>query len=464
MCRQVKGCWRSRRWMRRLQAWSASIRITIATLGARPKSRASTSTRGACCRSCWTRRAHEDRAHSSRLAGPHVFQSRWGPTPGAGRFARWRSAAAEGSRSLSLARSRSLGPQALHRRGAMAMRIAHIAPVATTIPPPKSGSVETMTSLLTDGLVARGHDVTLFATGDSTTKAKLHATYPHGYWHDENMWPWELYEMLNLAAAVERAADFDIIHYEAAYYPMSLAFARLSPTPIVQTLHHSPSAAEVKLWLRYPEAPFVAISNEQARLLSGLNIVGTVLHGIVTDAFTFREKPDDYLLFLGRFTDGKGVLQAIEIAKRVGMRLILAAAEDDYYREKVAPHVDGRYIEYYGEADFAAKVKLYGGGRALLVPRPAREPFGLVLAEAMACGTPVAALDRGALREVVDDGVTGPVFDALDEMVRDLGRALTLDRRRVRKHAVARFGSQRMVDEYVSVYRTIVDAHRRTAI
>jgi hypothetical protein len=126
------------------------------------------------------------------------------------------------------------------------VRIAHIAPVATTIPPPKSGSVETMTSLLTEGLVARGHEVTLFATADSKTNAKLCAIYPHGYWHDENMWPWELYEMLNLAAAVERARDFDIIHYEAAYYPMSLAFTRLSPTSIVQTLHHSPSDAEVK--------------------------------------------------------------------------------------------------------------------------------------------------------------------------------------------------------------------------
>src|SRR5438093_6846685 len=179
------------------------------------------------------------------------------------------------------------------------MRIAHIAPVATTIPPPKSGSVETMTSLLTEGLVARGHDVTLFATADSKTRAKLSAIYAVGYWHDTDMWPWELYEMLNLAAAVERAREFDIIHYEAAYYPMSLAFARLSLTPIVQTLHHSPSAAEVRLWSRYPEAPFVAISNEQARLLTGVNVVATVLHGIDTDNFTYRDKPDDYLLFLG---------------------------------------------------------------------------------------------------------------------------------------------------------------------
>jgi len=317
-----------------------------------------------------------------------------------------------------------------------------------------------MTSLLTEGLVARGHDVTLFATADSRTTAKLAAIYPHGYWHDENMWPWELYEMLNLAAAVERAPEFDIIHYEAAYYPMSLAFARLSPTPIVQTLHHSPSAAEVKLWARYPEAPFVAISNEQARLLAGLNIVETVLHGIDTTNFTFREKPDDYLLFLGRFTEGKGVLQAIEIAKRVGMRLILAAAEDDYYREMVAPHVDGRHIVYFGEANFEAKVQLYGGARALLYPIQSREPFGLVLAEAMACGTPVAALDKGAVREVVDDGVTGIVFEDLEQMANDLPRVFDLDRRRVRERAVARFGAERMVDEYLKVYSRLVEAHR----
>lgn len=340
------------------------------------------------------------------------------------------------------------------------LRIAHIAPVATTIPPPKSGSVETMTALLTEGLVDRGHDVTLFATADSVTRAKLVAIYPHGYWHDGNMWPWELYEMLNLAAAVERAHEFDIIHYEAAYYPMSLAFTRLSQAPIVQTLHHSPSSAEVALWTRYPDAPFVAISNEQARLLSGLNVVATVLHGIDTDRFAFRAKAEDYLLFLGRFTEGKGVLQAIEIARRVGIRLILAAAEDEYYREKIAPHVDGRSVVYFGEADFDAKVRLYGGARALLYPIQAREPFGLVLAEAMACGTPVAALDVGAVREVVDDGVTGVVFENLADMAEGLTRVLSLDRRHVRDRAVARFGVTRMVEGYIDVYRRIVEAHR----
>jgi glycosyltransferase involved in cell wall biosynthesis len=340
------------------------------------------------------------------------------------------------------------------------LRIAHVAPVATALPPSRSGSVELMTSLLTEGLVARGHDVTLFATADSKTQAKLHASFDHGYWHDEQMWPWEFYEMLNLAAAVERASEFDLIHYEAKYYPMSLAFTRLSSTPIVQTLHHAPSEAEVRLWLRYPEAPFVAISKEQARLLKGLNVAGIVLHGIDTAGFVFREQPDDYLLFLGRFTEGKGVLQAIDVAKRAGLRLILAAAENEYYRDVVAPLVDGTRIIYAGEADYQAKVTLYGGARALLYPVQVREPFGLVLAEAMACGTPVAALDCGAVREVVDDGVTGIVFENLDQMARELPRVFALDRRVIRERTVARFGIDRMVDEYVGVYRQIVEARR----
>jgi glycosyltransferase involved in cell wall biosynthesis len=340
------------------------------------------------------------------------------------------------------------------------LRIAHVAPVATTVPPPKSGSVEVMTSLLTEGLVAQGQDVTLFATAKSKTKAKLHATFEGGYWSDPTMWPWEMYEMLNLAAAIERASQFDVIHYEAAYYPISLAFTRLSPTPIVQTLHHAPSDGEVRLWSRYPDAFFIAISDEQARLLQGVRIIGTVLHGIDTDAFRFQPVPDDYLLFLGRFTEGKGVLQAIEVARRVGMRLILVAAEDAYYREKVAPLVDGKQILYYGEADFPTKVRLYGGAKALLYPIQAREPFGLVLAEAMACGTPVAALDRGAVREIVDDEVTGIIFGDLEQMIHGLSRVLALDRRGVYERAVARFGVARMVSEYIAVYRRIVEASR----
>jgi glycosyltransferase involved in cell wall biosynthesis len=314
-----------------------------------------------------------------------------------------------------------------------------------------------MTSLLTEGLVGRGHAVTLFAVATSTTTATLHATYPRGYHHDPEMWPWELYEMLNVATALERASDFDIVHYEAEYYPMALAFTRLVQVPVVQTLHYSPSANEIQLWRRYPEAPFVAISNEQARRLAGLNVVGTVLHAVDTDRLAFRERPDDYLLFLGRFIEGKGVLQAIDLAKRANLPLVLAAAENEFYREHVSPHVDGTRIVYAGEADYAAKVRLYGGAKALLYPVQSPEPFGLVLAEAMACGTPVAALDRGAVREVVDEGVTGFVFTDVDAMAQGLSRTFTLDRRRVRERAVERFGVARMIDEYVDVYGRIVE-------
>jgi glycosyltransferase involved in cell wall biosynthesis len=340
------------------------------------------------------------------------------------------------------------------------LRIAQIAPVATALPPSGSGSVELITWLLTEGLVKRGHDVTLFATGDTCTSARLSAVYPHGYWHDESMWPWELYEMLNLAAAVERASEFDVIHFQAAYYPMSLGFARLCPVPLVQTLHHSPSPEEVRLWARYPEAPFVAISREQARLLAGLNVFDTVLHGIDTDAFVFREQPDDYVLFLGRFTEGKGVLQAIDIARSAGLRIILAAPEDEYYQQKIAPLVDGDRVIYAGEVGHERKVALLGGARALLYPVQAGEPFGLVLAEAMACGTPVAALDRGAVREVVDDGITGIIF-ADERALRDgLPGVFALDRRRIRHRAIERFGAMRMVDEYITVYERLIHAAR----
>lgn len=338
------------------------------------------------------------------------------------------------------------------------LRIAQVGPVATSIPPPKSSSVELVTSLLTEGLVARGHDVTLFATGTSRTRARLHATFARGYGEDPALWPWQMAELFNLAAAVERAAEFDVIHYQAMYSPMSLAFGRLSAALVVQTVHHNPGDSQVTIWTRYPEAPFIAISREQARLMTGLNVAGVVYHGIDTRSFAFREHPDDYLVFLGRFTEGKGVLEAIDIARRANMRLMLAAAENDYYRDVIAPHVDGEHIVYVGEVDHAGKVALLGGARALLYPVREGEPFGLVLAEAMACGTPVAAFDRGAVGEIVDDGVTGGVFDTVEQLVAGLPRVLALDRARVRQTAVDRFDVERMVDGYLAVYSALLAA------
>ena len=342
------------------------------------------------------------------------------------------------------------------------LRIALVAPVAQSVPPPRSGSIETVTALLADGLVARGYDVTLFATASSVTRATLHAIYARGYHEDLSMWPWELCELFNLAAAIEHGGSFDVIHYQAKYSPMSLAYTRVSPTPVLQTLHHSPTVPEVALWSRYPEAPFVAVSREQARLLANLNVVGVVHHAVDTAAFAFRRRPDDYLLFLGRFTEGKGVLQAIEVARRLDTRLILAAAENEYYRDVIAPLVDQQQIVYAGEVGHDAKVTLLGGARALLYLVQETEPFGLVLTEAMACGTPVAALDRGAVGELVDDGTTGGVFDSLDALVEGLPHVLALDRAQVRARAVDRFSTGRMVDAYVNVYSQLVTERRRT--
>ncbi len=336
------------------------------------------------------------------------------------------------------------------------LRIAHVVPVATSVPPPLSGSIETMATVLTDGLVARGHEVTLFATGSSTTSATLHATFARGYRDDPAMWPWELCELFNLSAAFERADAFDVIHCQAEYSPVSLAFGRLVAVPVLHTVHYSPTPDEIAIWHRYPEAPFVALSQVQADRLTGFRVAAVIPHGLDLARFPYRSAPDDYLLFLGRFTEGKGVMQAIEAARRSGRRLLLAAQENDYYRQVVAPLVDGDRVVFVGEVAHNAKVALLGGARALLYPVQAGEPFGLVLAEAIACGTPVAAIDAGAVREVVDDGVTGGVFTSLDALVDGLPRVLALDRAAVRARAVARFGADRMVDAYVEVYRRLI--------
>lgn len=341
-----------------------------------------------------------------------------------------------------------------------ALRIALVGPVAQSIPPARSGSIETVTAMLADGLVDRGHDVTLFAAASSTTRARLHAVFADGYHRDADLWPWEMCELFNLAAALERARAFDLVHYQAEYAPLSLAWTRTSPVPVVQTLHHAPSPAEVALWSRYPEAPFVAVSHAQAALLAGLEVAATIHHAVDPRVFAYRAEPDDYLLFLGRFTAGKGVLEAVEVARRTGHRLVLAAAGNAYYREQVAPLVDGDRVVHAGEAGLPAKVALLQGARALLYPVQAAEAFGLVLIEAMMCGTPVAALDRGAVRELVDEGRTGRAYPSLDALAGGLAGVLALDRGRVRARALERFRPERMVDAHVDAYRRIVAAGR----
>ncbi len=347
--------------------------------------------------------------------------------------------------------------------GRRKLRIAHVAPVATPIPAPLGGSVEQCTALLTDELVRRGHDVTLFATGNTRTSARLAAVFPHGYWEDSDMWPWEHYEMINLAAACERAAEFDLIQYQAAYYPLSTTFTRLVKTPMVHTLHHQPVPEQVALWQHYAEANFVAISECQRRALDGLNCVATIPHGLDLENFRFNDTPQDYLVYLGRFTPGKGILQAIEVAKRTGLQLRIAAPENEYYYEAVKQHVDGRLIEYLGELGHADKTELLGGASALVYPIQQGEPFGLVLIEAMACGTPVAALDKGAVPEIVIDGLSGYATETLDQLIAKLPEVMALSRKRVRQHVEERFSVGAMTDGYEALYYRLVAEHEAGA-
>jgi glycosyltransferase involved in cell wall biosynthesis len=329
--------------------------------------------------------------------------------------------------------------------------------VATTIPAPKSGSVEQISALLCDGLSARGHQITLFGVAGCRTHASLHATFERGYVDDPHaMWPWEMGELLNVAAACERHAAFDVIHYQGAYFPMSVAFSRLVAVPIVQTLHHQPHASQLKLLQHYPEAHYIAISRHHAEALDGLRNVAIIRHGLAIDSFPFGDAADDYLVFLGRFTPGKGALEAIDVARRAGAKLLMAAAETEYYRQHIAAHVDGEQIQYLGELDFAAKTALLARARALIYPVQAPEPFGLVLVEAMACGTPIAALRCGAAPELVADGVSGYVFDTLDELAQGLPRVYALDRAGVRAYARAYYDVSRMVDEHEVLYQGLV--------
>ena len=343
------------------------------------------------------------------------------------------------------------------------LRIAIVAPVAQSVPPPKSGSIETVTSLLVDSLVKEGQKVTLFAPGSSTTSAKLHATFELGYHNDLSLWPWELCELFNLAAAVERAADFDLIHAHAEFAPFALAYSRLSPVPIVHTIHHWPTSSEISLWSRYRESPFIAISKAQAQQMKGLNIAGIVNHAVDTSTLDFHDRPSSYLLFIGRFTEGKGVIEAINLARRSGMQLLLAAAENKYYREVVSEHVDGKQVIFVGEVASKAKTDLLGGARAILYPVQIPEPFGLVLAEAMACGTPIAALNRGAVSELVEHGITGGVFETIEQLSSALSWIMTLDRKRIRERALTRFSPRKMALSHIKTYDALVCQSRRNS-
>ncbi len=337
------------------------------------------------------------------------------------------------------------------------MKIGMLAPVAWRTPPEHYGPWERVAGLLTEGLVSAGHDVTLFATGDSVTTATLDAVVPHGYAEDPAL-DGRVQEALHIAHALERSGEFDLVHSHLDWLP--LAFAAAWRAPLVTTVHGFSGPAILPAYragLAVPGAAhLVAISDADRH--PALDYTATVHHGIDLSEFTATTDPGEALMILGRIHPDKGTADAIAIAHATGRPLLIAGIIHDqrYFDEQVAPHVDGDRVRYLGSIGADARNRALGSVAALLHPIHFDEPFGLSVVEAMACGTPVIAYRRGSMAEVIDDGITGFAVAGLAEAIAAVPDAVALDRGAVRGTAARRFGVARMVDEYVAVYRRVL--------
>lgn len=335
------------------------------------------------------------------------------------------------------------------------LRIAQIAPIANPVGPGTGESIEQLVGLLSDELVRRGHSVTVFATGDSITAAELDALYERGYEHDNELWDWHFHETMNAAHAFERAADFDLIHSHS--YHFALPYTRLVSTPVLHTYHVEVGPDVLDAYRRYPEACLVAISSFQRSTLGDSTRLPMVHHGIDTDSFPLSDRGGDHLVYLGRMIEDKGPHQAVRVARELGMELVLAGPGGDFFDTHVRPLVDGEQVRYIGPVGPAERNDLLAGAAALLYPLVYPEPFGLAMVEAMACGTPVAAVGIGAVPEIVEPGVTGALADSVDGLADAVPRALELDRTRVAARARERFDYRRMVDDYEALYRRLTE-------
>ena len=336
------------------------------------------------------------------------------------------------------------------------MRIAHVSTLSAPVRRESGGSVESLTWLLARELARLGHDVTVFGCAGSECDGKLIATQPGPYGAKGTFDDWQLCEWVNLARAVERSGDFDIIHTHA--YLWGLPLEPMSRAPMVHTLHIVPDENNAMLWRQYPSASVTAISQHQWSEFPELKPAAIIPHGVDVSEFTLREQPGDYVLYLGRFVSGKGPLHAINAARTLGLRLVLAGPENLYFREHIRPLVDGKQIEYAGYVSGNARDTLLGGARALLYPIQHPEAFGLVLVEAMLCGTPVAAVRLGAVAEIVEEGVTGCMANGMGEFSEVVLRALECDRRQVRQRAEQRFSAEQMARAYVRLYERILSS------
>jgi glycosyltransferase involved in cell wall biosynthesis len=339
-------------------------------------------------------------------------------------------------------------------------RVAILSPVAWRTPPRQYGAWETVAGNITEGLVARGWDVTLFATGDSVTRAHLHAVVDRGYEEDPAVDP-KVAEYLHISEAFEHAAEFDLIH--SHYDFMALAYTRLVKTPVLTTIHGFSSPRIMPVYEKYRDGYFVSISNSDRA--PGLNYLATVYNGIALSLYPLREHGGDHLVFLGRIHPDKGVHLAIEVARLSGLPLDIAGIIQDqaYFREQVEPQLD-QTIRYIGPVDVPGKNGLFARARALLHMNTIPERFGLVLAEANAAGVPVIAMDLGSCREVIQHGETGFLVNNVRAAVQALERIGEIDRNACRQRVQERFSIETMVKAYERVYQTIfeLEAQKRS--
>lgn len=332
-------------------------------------------------------------------------------------------------------------------------RVAVLSPVAWRTPPRQYGAWETVASNLTEGLVARGWDVTLFATRDSVSRAHLHAVVERGYEEDPDIDP-KVAEYLHISEAFERASEFDLIH--SHYDFMALAYTRMVKTPVLTTVHGFSSPKIMQVYEKYRDGYFVSVSDSDRA--KGLNYLATVYNGINLSLYPFQEHGGGHLIFLGRIHPDKGVHLAIAVARLAGLELTIAGLIQDqkYFREQIEPHLDAR-IRYIGPVDVAGKNELFASARALLHLNTIPERFGLVLAEANSAGVPVIAMDLGSCREVIEDGRTGFLVNGVNEAVRALERVSLIDRKQCRDRVQQCFSVDTMVNGYERVYQTIFD-------
>lgn len=341
------------------------------------------------------------------------------------------------------------------------MRIAQLAPLWERVPPPAYGGTELVVSLLTDELVRRGHEVTLFATADSQTIAHLEPGAPEALrLAGTTPVQYQPYELMQLSRVFEHAHEFDVIHSHMDVG--ALPYAKLIKTPVVHTVHGILPPYVEPVFSHHCDQNFVSISNSQRRLDLGLNYVATVYNGIDPSTYEFHAQPDDppYLAFFGRISPEKGPHLAIELAKRTGWRLVMAGkvdrADQEFYEKEIKHLIDGKQIQYVGEANHVQKSIIMGGAVATLCLLTWPEPFGLVMPESMVCGTPVIAMALGSAPELVLHGKTGFLCRSMDECVEAVQKIETIDRLTCRQHVENNFSAMRMVDGYEAVYRQLI--------